>query len=133
MKRYVKHKDARDLRENGRIILARGEVTGHVHEVLDAMMPGVSEAEYFEEPGGRKMLLSMSSRPFVHEEHGRIELDPAAAARGATLLSQGVQPGTKIPGQYRQGDVLLQPCGFGAWEVIPQREYAPDAIRVIAD
>lgn len=121
MKAYCKPAQVKDLREAGRIILAHGEVTGHAHQVLDAcdlQDPAeidIPAAEFFEEPDGRRVLLV--NRPCVlkHEEHGLIALDPAR------------------PIQVRQGDVLLNPIGDGAWEVIRQREYSPEEIRNVAD
>lgn len=120
-KTYRKPTNTKDLREAGRIILAHGEVTGHCHEVIEAEHDGtiptdMPAAEFFEEPGtGRRVLFV--NRPCVlrHDEHDRIALDPAT------------------PQQYRQGDVLLNPIGAGAWEVVRQREYFPEAIRQVAD
>lgn len=116
MKMYTRSAQSKDLREAGRIILAHGEVTGHAHEVRAAASDmDLPAADFFEEPDGRRVLLV--TRPCVlrHEEHGPIVLDPTS------------------PVQVRQGDVLLQPIGAGAWEVIRQREYAPDEIRNVAD
>lgn len=120
MKPYVKPKTVTDLREAGRIILAHGEVTGHSHEIQAIAIDGVTmpSAEFFEEPDtGRRVLLALVDQPFplTHQEHATVMLDPAA------------------PAQVRQGDVFLNPIGKGAWEVIRQREYAPAAIRNVAD
>lgn len=107
----------KDLRENGRIILAHGEVTGHCHEVVSAVETETfAPAQFFEEPDGTRMLLV--ERPCVlrHQEHGPIQLDPAA------------------PVQARQGDVLLQPMGPGTWRVIRQQEWAgPEQWRQVVD
>jgi hypothetical protein len=95
-----------NARENNRIILAHGEVTGHCHEVLTETLavPTFDQAQFFTGPDG------------VREEHGRIALDPAS------------------PQQVRQGDVLLHPTGPGTWRVIQQREWAgPDAWRQVVD
>lgn len=116
---FTRPPGAKDLKEQGRIILAHGEVTGHAHEVVtrDAdREPAIPTADYFEDPEtGRRILLV--TRPCVlrHQEHAPIALDPAQ------------------PQQYRQGDVLLNPIGCGAWEVIRQSEYSPELIRQIAD
>lgn len=121
MKTYRKPAQVTDLREAGRIILAHGEVTGHCHEVLEAPCEGtidteIPAAEFFEEPGtGRRVLFATRKCVLRHDEHGFITLDPEA------------------PTQVRQGDVLLNPIGKGAWEVVRQREYAPNAIRNVAD
>lgn len=121
MKRYQKPEGAKDLREDGRAILAWGEVTNHHHQVFDAcdtLDPAEVEipaADFFEEPDGRRVLLV--NRPCVlrHQEHAPIALNPAQ------------------PTQARQGDVLLNPIGDGAWEVIRQSEHTPEAIRGVAD
>lgn len=115
MKSYSKPAKTTDLREARRIILAHGEVTGHAHEVCSAVDLEMPAAEFFEEPKGRRVLLVTRPCQLRHQEHAPIALDPAA------------------PVQARQGDVLLNPIGVGAWEVIRQREYAPDAIRQVAD
>ena len=117
MKAYVKPAKTKDLREDDRIILAHGEVTGHAHEVVldDLNISELPPAEFFEEPDGRRVLLV--TRPCVlrHQEHDPIRLDPV------------------VPQLLRQGDVLLRPMGPGAWEVIRQREYSPEAIRPVLD
>jgi hypothetical protein len=108
------------LREDGRIVLAHGEVTGHAHcvvEVETELPPTMDRAQFFEESDGTRMLLVIGDAPLalVHEEHGRLLIDP-----------------TK-PTQMRQGDVLLSPIGGGAWKVTRQVEYTPDAFRQVAD
>lgn len=49
-----------DLREEGRVILAHGEVTGHRHEVLAADGLAMPDAQFFEEPDGRRVLLVLA-------------------------------------------------------------------------
>ena len=107
----------KDLRENGRIILAHGEVTGHCHEVLAAEETvTVPPAQFFEEPDGRRMLLVLEPCVLRHQEHAPIALDPARQV------------------QARQGDVLLTPAGAGAWIVTRQREWdGPSVWRQVAD
>jgi hypothetical protein len=120
-KAYIKPAKVKDLREQGRIILAHGEVTGHCHEVLetehaDTIDSAIPAAQYFEEPGtGRRILLVVRPCVLRHDEHALVSLDPAK------------------PVQARQGDVFLNPIGGGAWEVIRQREYHPEEIRQVAD
>lgn len=125
----------RDIREAGRIILAHGEVTGHNHEILLAeteTVPTLEQAQFFE-LDGRRELVTLAQCVLRHQEHGAIALDPVAAQRGAELLARG-ETAIPIPGQYRQGDVLLHPIGYGAWLCIGQREqYQPDAWRQVAD
>jgi hypothetical protein len=118
---FTKSPHAKDLREDGRIILAHGEQTGHAHEVVNPIAFGddvgldIPAADFFEEPNGRRVLLINRRCVLRHEEHGLITLDPAK------------------PEQVRQGDVLLQPLGPGAYEVKRQREYSPSEIRTVAD
>ena len=130
----------KDLREGGQIILAHGEVTGHMHKVtvcdqpgIDAPAPGMALAQYFEEPDGTRYLMALEPVMLRHHTHGDIRLDPAAAAEGAVVLARGLMPGETIPGQYRQGDVLLHPKGKGTWEVRRQTEKEPDGWRQVAD
>ena len=120
MKTYRKPARVIDLRESGRVILAHGETTGHMHEVPAVVIDGerVPVADYFEEPEtGRRVLLALTDRPFElrHQEHAPIALDPAH------------------PAQFRQGDVFGMPIGAGAWEIRRQSEYSPSDIRQIAD
>lgn len=118
---YRKPTGTKDLTEQGRIILANGEVTGHAHQVIDAsdrLDPAEIEipaADFFEEPDGRRVLLVHRPCVLRHEEHGAIALDPAK------------------PVQIRQGDVLLSPIGPGAYHVIRQSEYNPAEVRQVAD
>jgi hypothetical protein len=107
-----------DARESGRIILAHGEVTGHAHEVLTETLtaPTFEQAQFFEGPDGTRELIVLTPCVLVHQEHGRIALDPAT------------------PIQVRQGDVLLCPTGPGTWTVKRQQEWAgPDQWRQVAD
>lgn len=50
--------------ENGRVVLAYGEVTGHSHS-LDA-----ARVELFEAPGGRRYLRMLAPSALEHQEHG---------------------------------------------------------------
>ena len=122
MKRYVRSAQAKDLRtKDGFIVLAEGEVTGHHHAVIDAAETHdaaeaeIPAADFFEEPDGRRILLCHRACRLTHQEHAPIDLDPCH------------------PQQFRQGDVLLQPIGDGAWEVVRQSEHQPEAIRQVAD
>lgn len=59
-------------RDNGRVVLAYGEVTGHAH-VLTA-----PEAELFTAEDNRRFLRIMDGAypTLTHEEHGTIALEP---------------------------------------------------------
>jgi hypothetical protein len=106
----------KDLREQGRVILAHGEVTGHCHEVVAEASLGIPSAQYFEEPDGRRVLLVSEPCLLTHQEHGPIALDPTC------------------PQQFRQGDVFGAPVGPGAWEITRQREWdGPAQWRTVAD
>lgn len=91
---------AKRVTDQGRTILAYGEVTGHCHEVIAPPMPGVDNVpaqELFEEPDGTRILVLKRDGELRHDEHGTIAL------------------------------------GQGTYEVIRQREYAPEANRNVAD
>lgn len=91
--------EAKRVIDNGRVILAYGEVTGHAHQVIPATENAdpVPAMELFEEPDGTRILVVNRDAILRHEEHDKIALAP------------------------------------GGYEVIRQREYAPDAIRNVAD
>ena len=56
--------------DQGRIVLAYGEVTGHAHAIAD---PGVQVLEH---EGIRYIRVSEEGAHLSHEEHGRIALAP---------------------------------------------------------
>jgi hypothetical protein len=58
-------------REDGRIVLAHGEVTGHAHAIE------ADHAELYEASDGTRWL-EVSGEPatLTHEEHGAVTLDP---------------------------------------------------------
>mgnify|MGYP001583607222 CR=1 FL=1 len=116
MKAFRKHRGAKDLREQGRIILAHGEVTGHAHEVLaDTDTDVLPAAEYFEEPDGRRVLLVIRPCILRHQEHALVQLAPADTQ------------------DYAQGDVYLRALAPGCWHVIQQAEELPEGWRSVAD
>lgn len=94
---------AKVVLDNGRTILAYGEVTGHAHEVVPEIMDPVAGGDpvpaqqLFEEPDGTRLLVVKGPAVLRHEEHAPLS----------------------IPG--------------GTYEVIRQREYSPEAIRNVAD
>lgn len=69
-----------DLREDGRIVLAHGEVTGHAHEVVPAddviTETAAPAAQFFQEPSGRRFLFVERACVLTHQEHGPIALAP---------------------------------------------------------
>ncbi len=113
---YTKPTDTRDLRENGRVILAWGESTGHHHAVTYAQEAlALPPLEYFEELDGRRVLLVAAPCLLPHQEHAPIALNPAA------------------PQMFRQGDVYGLPLGIGAWEIRRQSEFDAGLVRSVAD
>ena len=116
MKAFKKHQDAKDLREQGRIILAHGEATGHAHEVLaDTDTDVLPAAEYFEEPDGRRVLLVVAPCVLRHQEHGPLLLTATDTH------------------DYAQGDVYLRALAPGCWHVIRQAEELPEGWRNVVD
>lgn len=68
---------ARRVTDQGRVILAYGEQTGHAHEVIgvDNADP-VPAMELFEEPDGSRVLVVKRDALVRHEEHGPVSLAP---------------------------------------------------------
>lgn len=69
---------ARAVTDQGRVILAYGEVTGHAHEVVPTITDPdpVPAMELFEEPDGTRLLVVKRPATLRHEEHGAIALAP---------------------------------------------------------
>lgn len=67
--------------DQGRTILAYGEVTGHAHQVVSAT-PAIDNTDpvpaqqLFQEPDGSRILVVRQPAALVHEEHARIHLAP---------------------------------------------------------
>ena len=55
-------------KDGGRIILARGEATGHAHAILEP------DARLFKGPGGRYLRVPENGALLLHEEHAPIPL-----------------------------------------------------------
>ena len=91
-------------RENGRVILAHGEVTGHAHAIVD------DRAELFGVPS---------------TEGGLISIDEAAELY---LLVHGDEPVDLVHDEH--STIAVEP---GAYKRIRQREYAPEETRLVAD
>lgn len=81
-------------REQGRVILAHGEATGHAHAIEDT--PDTPRAELLDADALTYLRVDVVSQ-LVHQEHATIELAP------------------------------------GAYRVVRQREYTPEAIRTVID
>ena len=59
-------------RDDGRIVLAYGEATGHAHAIADA------DAELIELEDGGRFLVTARGVSLRHEEHETIELPPGS-------------------------------------------------------
>lgn len=91
-------------RENGRLILAHGEVTGHAHAIVDE----------------RAELVGL-----VPEQDGFVTADQAAELY---LMVHGDGPVDLVHDEH---DTI--PVEAGAYRVVRQREYAPEQNRMVAD
>lgn len=91
-------------RENGWVILAHGEVTGHAHAIVD------DRAELFGTAAA---------------EGGVISVDEAAELY---LLVHGDEPVALVHDEHET--IAVEP---GAYRRIRQREYAPEETRLVAD
>lgn len=77
-------KDAKPgVRENGRILLAHGEATGHAHAIAEP------EAEILEAGGDRYVRVGNKGAAVTHEEHGPIALPPG---KYRVVLQREYQP-----------------------------------------
>jgi hypothetical protein len=65
-------KTAAVARDQGRIILAYGEVTGHAHAILDREVELLSVADQVD----RWLRVGGEGATIMHEEHGAIALPP---------------------------------------------------------
>jgi hypothetical protein len=67
---------AKTVLDNGRTILAYGEVTGHAHEVItDAPdTDTVPAQQLFEEPDGTRLLVVRGPATLRHEEHAPLAI-----------------------------------------------------------
>ena len=59
-------------RDDGRIVLAYGEATGHAHAIADA------DAELIELETGERFLVTARGVSLRHEEHAAVELPPGS-------------------------------------------------------
>jgi len=67
--------DGRDVAENGRLVLAHGEVTGHAHTVV-MDRPQTDTGKLIESVHGRRYLCLSGPATLTHQEHGSIALAP---------------------------------------------------------
>lgn len=70
--------DARHVLDQGRTILAYGEVTGHAHEVIADTPPQTGDVvpaqQLFEEPDGTRLLVVRGPATLRHEEHAPLQI-----------------------------------------------------------
>jgi hypothetical protein len=120
-------------RDKGRVILAYGEQTGHAHALVD---PNV---ELFERPGsGERWLVIHPAEPTLRTI--RIKPDyvppcevvegPVRLADHAGLVQIVVRTGGAVLQHEEHSAIVLDP---GTYRLPGQREYAPEAIRNVAD
>lgn len=70
---------AQRITDQGRTILAHGEITGHAHEVVCTAVDNADDVpamELFEEPDGTRLLVIRRAAELRHQEHGVIALHP---------------------------------------------------------
>ena len=73
----IRERKGQEVLDQGRVILAYGEVTGHAHEIIDAVTEEqLPPAQLFEEPDGTRYLFVDRACALVHQEHGPIALAP---------------------------------------------------------
>lgn len=75
LRRVKARRTGRNLSEQGRVILAHGEVTGHCHEVMATDAVQLPPSMLFEQPDGRRFLFVDRPCDLTHQEHGKIALD----------------------------------------------------------
>jgi hypothetical protein len=63
------------VRDNNRVILAYGEVTGHAHQIAD---PDTSGAVLLTVAESATFLRLTKKAQLIHEEHATIDLEPGA-------------------------------------------------------
>lgn len=121
-------------RDRGRVVLAYGEVTGHAHALLDP------NAELVERPGtGECWLIVRASEPrlrTIRIEPGytppcEVVEGPVRLSDHAGLVQVVVRTGGVILEHEEHGAIVLDRPGI--YKLPGQREYAPEAIRNIAD
>lgn len=77
VRRVTAPKNQKDLRrkevkrENGRVVLAHGEATGHAHAIHEPRV-----RMFRDDALGRTLMKVEETAKIVHEEHDTIELDP---------------------------------------------------------
>jgi hypothetical protein len=109
--------------ENGRVILARGEATGHNHSMA-------SDSTALMERDGQTVLI-------VHEDRLRfyppqMMVKSQLTGKNPVTLAQAILSGAVgelLIHQEHTADVV----GIGDWIVVIQRTYLPDAIRSVMD
>lgn len=62
--------------DQGRVILAYGEVTGHAHQVVVERTDAETVEAFLAEINGETYLSAPAGAAVVHEEHGTIALEP---------------------------------------------------------
>lgn len=130
-------------RENGRIVLAHGEVTGHAHALAEAgtkKFTGEDGAEYFDVKGPHLKF----ALPIVREWRGQVMVNHPKLGiiefakadveiRADEVVVNGAFGLLKHDEHNTQGIPAGLYKGGGATGIVRQREYTPTAIRNVAD
>lgn len=142
--------DAKDVTTVDRVVLAYGEVTGHAHAVYESQTQAApsGKARLWDAGAERFLQIVSSVSPVIRGEivdrdelRLRIAVDPSVARNGFVkcLISDvievegGVQPVANYALlQHEEHDAHLLLNGVYRHRA-PQREYAPEGLRNVAD
>jgi hypothetical protein len=119
-------------RENGRVILAHGEVTGHSHAI------GARGATLYMDTGsgsgGRRYLQVAPDATDTIEVFGDARCLGGSVEAGWIFGPRHVVGEQQVDGaclRHEEHTAVVLPPGI--YEVVIQREYTPEAIRNVAD
>lgn len=104
-------------RDNGHIVLAYGEVTGHAHAICE-----VESVEYIE-VDGQRLIVSENGFRLAHGSLSGIQ----------ALAPERIDKASKIRGLVADQDHDAFALPAGTYRPIQQREYEPEGIRNVVD
>lgn len=115
--------------ENGRVVLAHGEATGHHHSFAFSDRAAL----FREDGGGGGLFLSIAAgapAALEHQEHAAF-WRPDGTRFGTTTEAERAELAEALAdGTARQSGEPTEP---GLYRVVRQREYSPEASRQVAD
>lgn len=124
-------------REQGRVILAHGEVTGHAHAITDAGtdLLQADNGEQFVRVAGRKI---RSRLKILRAWRGQVLVQhPKFGVMQFAVDDVTVRDGVaEIDGEFallKHDEHTAQAVPAGNYQNIRQREYSPEEIRRVAD